>query len=144
MGLVWEVLTGCFLASFGCGRYGGHCANPKVAFNKTGSKIHSIRKRYSFSPPVSELTRNNIFLLFQIKLCGICCLASAVLCVVVTVTTTVIHMNRLQTLRECVYQGSIQTCTCFAGFFDPTMSHHDGNNNNWTFVGKNLRHLGKL
>ena len=68
----------------------------------------------------------------QIKLCGICCLASAVLCVVVTVTTTVIHMNRLQTLRECVYQGSIQTCTCFAGFFDPTMSHHDGNNNNWT------------
>ena len=81
---------------------------------------------------------------FQIKLCGICCLASAVLCVVVTVTTTVIHMNRLQTLRECVYQGSIQTCTCFAGFFDPTMSHHDGNNNNWTFTGKNLRHLGKL
>ena len=65
---------------------------------------------------------------FQIKLCGICCLASAVLCVVVTVTTTVIHMNRLQTLRECVYQGSIQTCTCFAGFFDPTMTHHDGNN----------------
>ena len=65
MGLVWEVLTGCFLASFGCGRYGGHCANPKVAFNKTGSKIHSIRKRYSFSSPVSELTRNNI-LLFQI------------------------------------------------------------------------------
>ena len=66
----------------------------------------------------------------QIKLCGICCLASAVLCVVVTVTTTVIHMNRLQTLRECVYQGSIQTCTCFAGFFDPTMTHHDGNNHN--------------
>jgi len=65
---------------------------------------------------------------YLIKLCGICCLASAVLCVVVTVTTTVIHMNRLQTLRECVYQGSIQTCTCFAGFFDPTMSHHDGNN----------------
>ena len=61
MGLVWEVLTGCFLASFGCGRYGGHCANPKVAFKKTGSKIHSIRKRYSFSSPVSELTRNNIF-----------------------------------------------------------------------------------
>ena len=68
------------------------------------------------------------FLCFQIKLCGICCLASAVLCVVITVTTTVIHMNRLQTLRECVYQGSIQTCTCFAGFFDPTMTHHDGNN----------------
>jgi hypothetical protein len=33
---------------------------------------------------------------YLIKLCGICCLASAVLCVVVTVTTTVIHMNRLK------------------------------------------------
>ena len=79
---------------------------------------------------VYTLPIHSTFLLFQIKLCGICCLASAVLCVVITVTTTVIHMNRLQTLRECVYQGSIQTCTCFAGFFDPTMTHHDGNNNN--------------
>ena len=96
------------------------------------------------SMKILQRPENHYFLLFQIKLCGICCLASAVLCVVVTVTTTVIHMNRLQTLRECVYQGSIQTCTCFAGFFDPTMSHHDGNNNNWTFAGKNLRHLGKL
>ena len=77
-----------------------------------------------------EVLLNCINFPFQIKLCGICCLASAVLCVVVTVTTTVIHMNRLQTLRECVYQGSIQTCTCFAGFFDPTMTHHDGNNHN--------------
>ena len=76
---------------------------------------------------VLEFT-NRFIRTFQIKLCGVCCLASAVLCVVITVTTTVIHMNRLQTLRECVYQGSIQTCTCFAGFFDPTMTHHDGNN----------------
>ena len=38
-----------------------------------------------------------------IKLCGTVCLLSSLPCVVVTVTTTVIHMNRLQTLRECVY-----------------------------------------
>ena len=95
-----------------------------------------VSLQFSFFSSMKILQRpETIFLLFQIKLCGICCLASAVLCVVVTVTTTVIHMNRLQTLRECVYQGSIQTCTCFAGFFDPTMSHHDGNNNNWTWVG---------
>ena len=87
-----------------------------------------------FGPLISRrekpLKTDNFSPFSQIKLCGICCLASAVLCVVVTVTTTVIHMNRLQTLRECVYQGSIQTCTCFAGFFDPTMTHHDGNNHN--------------
>ena len=53
------------------------------------------------------------------KLCGCLCLVSAVLCVVVTVTTTVIHMNRLQTLRECVYQAATKTCTCFAGIIDP-------------------------
>ena len=53
------------------------------------------------------------------KLCGCLCLVSAVLCVVVTVTTTVIHMNRLQTLRECVYQAATRTCTCFAGIIDP-------------------------
>ena len=53
---------------------------------------------------------------------------SAALCVVVTVSTTVIHMNRLQTLRECLYQGSTQTCTCFAGIIDPVamMGHHEG------------------
>ena len=39
-----------------------------------------------------------------VKVCGCSCLLSALLCVVVTVTTTVVHMNRLQTLRECVYQ----------------------------------------
>jgi hypothetical protein len=67
--------------------------------------------------------RNN----YLMKLCGCLCLVSAVLCVVVTVTTTVIHMNRLQTLRECVYQAATRTCTCFAGIIDPTMQ--DGKSN---------------
>ena len=31
---------------------------------------------------------------FQVKFCGCFCLLSALLCVVVTVTTTVVHMNR--------------------------------------------------
>ena len=39
----------------------------------------------------------------QIKICGCFCLTSAVLCVVVTVTTTVIHMN-----RSVVVKGSAQ------------------------------------
>jgi hypothetical protein len=36
-------------------------------------------------------------------------------CVVITVTTTVVHMNRLQTLRECVYNARGRSCTCFTG-----------------------------
>ena len=63
--------------------------------------------------------QSDFLALLQIKLSGTCCLLSAVLCVVVTVTTTVIHMNRLQTLRECVYQAATKTCTCFAGIIDP-------------------------
>ena len=39
----------------------------------------------------------------------------AVVCVVITVTTTVVHMNRLQTLRECVYNARGRSCTCFTG-----------------------------
>jgi len=60
-----------------------------------------------------------------VKICGCFCLLSSLLCVVVTVTTTVIHMNRLQTLRECVYQASTKTCTCFAGIMDPRSIDHD-------------------
>ena len=61
-----------------------------------------------------------------VKVCGCFCLLSALLCVVVTVTTTVVHMNRLQTLRECVYQASTKTCTCFAGIMDHRTLDHEG------------------
>lgn len=37
----------------------------------------------------------------------------AVVCVVITVATTVVHMNRLQTLRKCVYNARSKSCTCF-------------------------------
>ena len=33
---------------------------------------------------------------------------------------------RLQTLRECVYQASTKTCTCFAGMMDHRTIDHDG------------------
>merc|ERR1719209_1820487 len=34
-------------------------------------------------------------------------------------------MNRLQTLRECVYQSSSRTCTCFAGIMDHRSIDYD-------------------
>jgi hypothetical protein len=37
------------------------------------------------------------------KVCGSVGVVCALVCVLVTVTTTVIHMSRLQNLRECVY-----------------------------------------
>ncbi len=33
---------------------------------------------------------------------------------------------RLQTLRECVYQSSTKTCTCFAGILDPRTLDPEG------------------
>nr|XP_027225316.1 uncharacterized protein LOC113817443 [Penaeus vannamei] len=58
----------------------------------------------------------------MIKLSGCLCLVCAVLCVVVTVTTTVLHMNRLQTLQECEFFPHSQSCTCtpYTGVLDPT------------------------
>lgn len=49
----------------------------------------------------------------QIKLSGACGLASALTCALVTVTTTVLHMSRLQSLRECEYTKKTRTCTCY-------------------------------
>lgn len=37
------------------------------------------------------------------KVCGSVGVVCALVCVLVTVTTTVVHMSRLQGLRECVY-----------------------------------------
>ncbi|XP_045128097.1 uncharacterized protein LOC123514327 isoform X2 [Portunus trituberculatus] len=59
---------------------------------------------------------------YLIKVSGCLCLVCAVLCVVVTVTTTVLHMNRLQTLHECEFFPHSQSCTCtpYTGVHDPT------------------------
>ena len=63
--------------------------------------------------------------LSQIKISGVLCLVCAVLCVIVTVTTTVLHMNRLQTLQECEFFPHSKSCTCtpYTGVLDP---HMDG------------------
>jgi len=60
----------------------------------------------------SKLNRIFFSKILQIKLSGACSLASALTCALVTVTTTVIHMSRLQALRECQYTQKTRTCTC--------------------------------
>ncbi|CAL4069111.1 unnamed protein product [Meganyctiphanes norvegica] len=59
---------------------------------------------------------------YLIKISGCLCLVCAVLCVVVTVTTTVLHMNRLQTLQECEFFPHSRSCTCtpYQAVIDPT------------------------
>ncbi|XP_066594793.1 uncharacterized protein [Prorops nasuta] len=47
------------------------------------------------------------------KVCGSVGVVCALVCVLVTVTTTVIHMSRLQGLRECVYTKIARSCTCY-------------------------------
>lgn len=41
-------------------------------------------------------------------------MASALTCALVTITTTVLHMSRLQALRECEYTRKTRTCTCYS------------------------------
>ncbi|KAJ1526961.1 hypothetical protein ONE63_008508 [Megalurothrips usitatus] len=57
---------------------------------------------------------------FLMKLSGGASLASAALCVLVTVATTVVHMSRLQSLSQCHYQQRSQTCTCYSALVDAT------------------------
>ncbi|KAK6618530.1 hypothetical protein RUM43_013723 [Polyplax serrata] len=63
---------------------------------------------------------------FLMKLGGLCSLSCAVLCVSVTVTTTVIHMNRLQTLRECLYTQKTLSCTCYSVLIDNNRISDEG------------------
>ncbi|XP_066969446.1 uncharacterized protein [Macrobrachium rosenbergii] len=69
------------------------------------------------------IRRKNRFSIL-IKVTGCLCLVCAVLCVVVTVTTTVLHMNRLQTLQECEFFPHSHSCTCtpYTSVLDP---NHD-------------------
>ncbi|KAL3288328.1 hypothetical protein HHI36_002776 [Cryptolaemus montrouzieri] len=66
--------------------------------------------------------RNN----YLIKVGGLCCLICALTCVLVTITTTVIHMNRLQTLRECVYTKKTRTCTCYSVLLEAQSTADEG------------------
>ncbi|XP_055686795.1 uncharacterized protein LOC129792087 isoform X2 [Lutzomyia longipalpis] len=62
---------------------------------------------------------------YLIKLTGACALASALTCALVTVTTTVLHMSRLQALRECEYQAKTRTCTCYSVVMDSQVEEVD-------------------
>ncbi|KAG5676386.1 hypothetical protein PVAND_006226 [Polypedilum vanderplanki] len=61
---------------------------------------------------IMSLARRRNRYSYLIKLSGACSLASALTCALVTVTTTVIHMSRLQALKECQYTQKTRTCTC--------------------------------
>lgn len=62
---------------------------------------------------------------FQIKLSGACGLVSALTCALVTVTTTVLHMSRLQALRECEYAQKTRTCTCYSDLIESQVDRVD-------------------
>ncbi|XP_058458800.1 uncharacterized protein LOC131435186 isoform X2 [Malaya genurostris] len=63
---------------------------------------------------IMSLARRRNRYSYLIKLSGACGLASALTCALVTVTTTVLHMSRLQVLRECEYTQKTRTCTCYS------------------------------
>ncbi|XP_053621378.1 uncharacterized protein LOC128681478 isoform X2 [Plodia interpunctella] len=86
-------------------------AVPAAMLVLTGVCIMSLarrRNRYSY-------------MVRKIKVVGACCLVCALTCVLVTITTTVIHMNKLQTLKFCEYTKLTRTCTCFS--MPPDMQH---------------------
>ncbi|CAK1593135.1 unnamed protein product [Parnassius mnemosyne] len=72
---------------------------------------------------IMSLARRRNRYSYMIKVVGACCLVCALTCVLVTITTTVIHMNKLQTLKFCEYTKLTRTCTCFSM---PPDSQHSG------------------
>ncbi|XP_041986271.1 uncharacterized protein LOC121738346 isoform X2 [Aricia agestis] len=63
---------------------------------------------------IMSLARRRNRYSYMIKVVGACCLVCALTCVLVTITTTVIHMNKLQTLKFCEYTKLTRTCTCYS------------------------------
>ncbi|XP_049882567.1 uncharacterized protein LOC126378343 [Pectinophora gossypiella] len=72
---------------------------------------------------IMSLARRRNRYSYMIKVVGACCLVCALTCVLVTITTTVIHMNKLQTLKFCEYTKLTRTCTCFSM---PPDTQHSG------------------
>ncbi|XP_060808704.1 uncharacterized protein LOC106131084 [Amyelois transitella] len=70
---------------------------------------------------IMSLARRRNRYSYMIKVVGACCLVCALTCVLVTITTTVIHMNKLQTLKFCEYTKLTRTCTCFS--MPPDLQH---------------------
>ncbi|XP_037810081.1 uncharacterized protein LOC119602572 isoform X1 [Lucilia sericata] len=74
---------------------------------------------------VMSLARRRNRYSYLIKLSGACGLISALTCALVTVTTTVLHMSRLQALRECEYAQKTRTCTCYSDLIESQVDRVD-------------------
>lgn len=74
---------------------------------------------------IMSLARRRNRYSYLIKLSGACGLVSALTCALVTVTTTVLHMSRLQALRECEYAQKTRTCTCYSDMIESQVERVD-------------------
>ncbi|KAH8301874.1 hypothetical protein KR044_000082 [Drosophila immigrans] len=74
---------------------------------------------------IMSLARRRNRYSYLIKLSGACGLVSALTCALVTVTTTVLHMSRLQALRECEYAQKTRTCTCYSDLIESQVDRVD-------------------
>ncbi|CAD7082489.1 unnamed protein product [Hermetia illucens] len=83
---------------------------------------------------IMSLARRRNRYSYLIKLSGACGLASALTCALVTVTTTVLHMSRLQALRECEYTQKTRTCTCYSVMIESQVDGVDEDRNGVRFV----------
>ncbi|XP_059062612.1 uncharacterized protein LOC131855370 [Achroia grisella] len=104
-------------------------AVPAAMLVLTGVCIMSLarrRNRYSY-------------MVRKIKVVGACCLVCALTCVLVTITTTVIHMNKLQTLKLCEYTKLTRTCTCFSA---PADGQHGGDDDGVRCVFEGVKDCG--
>ncbi|XP_046974930.1 uncharacterized protein LOC124541129 isoform X2 [Vanessa cardui] len=84
---------------------------------------------------IMSLARRRNRYSYMIKVVGACCLVCALTCVLVTITTTVIHMNKLQTLKFCEYTKLTRTCTCFSMSPDVQHSSSDDDGARCVFEG---------
>lgn len=55
-----------------------------------------------------------MFIWEQIKLTGILGFITALICILVTITTAIIHIQRLQSLKECEFTPKDSICTCYS------------------------------
>ncbi|CAG2116084.1 unnamed protein product, partial [Medioppia subpectinata] len=63
---------------------------------------------------VTSFAKSKLRFALLVKAVGGLYLVTALVSVVMTVTTTVLHMNRLQTHDQCIYTPRIRSCTCIS------------------------------
>ncbi|XP_050669166.1 uncharacterized protein LOC126968297 isoform X2 [Leptidea sinapis] len=89
---------------------------------------------------IMSLARRRNRYSYMIKVVGACCLVCALTCVLVTITTTVIHMNKLQTLKFCEYTKATRTCTCYS--MPPEKQHSVSDDEGVRCVFEGMRDCG--